>query len=441
MISLVAAVPCYLIFLKVPQLLGVWRLLGFHGHGHAPTGFASNTASFAVSRVVQSNAKFMSVAVCALYVLHFWQMQIRYEPEDTETENYTPHSQDSPILMEEEEKKMNKNTWSMGRSVRILLLALMFSGATAFKYASASEPQYVQNYLTMNSVRILTNNSILTNDSILNGVVHTYNTLKYDVVYTYNTLSISNTFKTLVKTPWIQIFCVIFAGQMCVTLALVQAIHILNGAAREQQNRIRNKCVKLRRGGVTNAEIFEFAKTIRSTFRGKDKGNDHIPTSYLLLIVLMLVFVGVVEGGTMLAACVMSKDLLQELSEVPGFFWATLGTVVPITVLTTVASDALVTWNETLSLCKKTLKHLRWDFVMHQTALQKTGSHMEGMGIESIIEEIDTIHPLALFSIPLSKGSNMVVLGALSGIQLASFIWKAVQMTNKLDGSSRSFTD
>merc|ERR1719468_260290 len=142
-------------------------------------------------------------------------------------------------------------------------------------------------------------------------------------------------------------------------------------------------------GKIRRSQLWELVEKVKTVYASKDC----IPCECLNLIVRLLLLVGFVEGGVVLAwVAQRNGDVEKSFGESPELFLATLGTVVPLAFLVMQASDPLVACNEKLQKCKSELKNIKRDF-QKCMSLSKT-EDKEGIeaAVKCVEQELDDIY-------------------------------------------------
>jgi len=178
-------------------------------------------------------------------------------------------------------------------------------------------------------------------------------------------------------------------------------------------------------GQIQRFQLWELVEKVKTVYASKDC----IPTECLNLLVRMLLLVGFVEGGVVLAWVAQQNGNVQKsFGQSPELFVATLGTVVPLALIVKQAADPLVACNEKLQKCKSDLKNIKRDF-QKCMSLSKT-EDKEGINaaVKCVEQELDDICPVTLFGLlPYSRGSKLVILLVLPACQFGGAMVQALK--------------
>jgi len=323
-------------------------------------------------------------------------------------------------------------------------MILVFSASMAFKYSLASEPAYMREYLTninaANGSMQATNGSMQATNGSMQAAIPSFVSSKrsfpaqllnktkvfveegpmHGLGLLTNTIRADSEFKAM-KTFW-----GVFLGMVFTMGALILGIWSLSSAVMFQMRALQPRTILAAgEGQIQRKQLWELVEKVKTVYASKDC----IPTECLNLVVRMLLLVGCVEGGVVLASVAQKNgDFQKSFGRSPELFLATLGTVVPLAFLVMQAADPLVACNEKLKKCKSELKNIKRDF-QKCVSLSKTDD-TEGIdaAMKCVEQELDDICPVTLFGLlPYSRGSKLVILLVLPACQLGGAIVQALK--------------
>jgi len=320
-------------------------------------------------------------------------------------------------------------------------MVLVFSASMAFKYALASEPKYMRGYLT--NINATSDSIQATSDfpSLLGtensfpaqlrdktlsfmeqGPMHWWN-----VMWGPNaSIRATSEFKAM-KTFW-----GVFLGLVFTMGALLLGIWSFSSAVMFQVRALQPRTILAAgEGQIQRSQLWELVEKVKTVYASKDC----IPTGCLNVLVRMLLLVGFVEGGVVLAwVAQQNGDVQKSFGQSPELFVATLGTVVPLAFIVKQAADPLVACNEKLEKCKSELKNIKRDF-QKCMSLSKT-EDQDGIerAVKCVEQELDDLRPATLFGLlPYSRGSKLVILLVFPACQLGGAVVQALKFFHEGD--------
>jgi len=324
-------------------------------------------------------------------------------------------------------------------------MILVFSASMAFKYALASQPTYMKEFLSVN-----TSNPVGSSNSFPVELLKA--TVAADHVVWFSMGGLTP------EQYAIKIFWGVFFGLGLTMAAVMQGVGALNSAVMTQMQALQpTEILKAGEGQVQRHQLWKLLEIAKTVYASKDC----IPAECLSLTVEMFLIVGFVEGAVALASVVVKHgDIQTSFWHSPELFVTTLGTVVPLAFFIRQAADGLVRCNDKLQKCKRELKVAKRDFEKMSAMLEEdkevpsadthetpetpdspispTSDDMEvpafDRGFQAAMtfveQELDDLRPATFFGLPYSRGSRLVFVVVLPACQLGAALFQALRLAH-----------
>lgn len=406
---------------------------------HADDHSFKDPVEFLLSRIVCTTAKFLPVVMCALYMSYFGQMQVSRVKAKMKsscmggTDNVLEDSSEESVVPAK--ACTAKACTSAFFRLLMLSLILVFSASMAFKYALASEPNYMSEYLSNLNATTSSATSATFNHTFKQSFpVQLLKKTKQEVLQMLGEYSVGRNGTTGTHTTRsaksenkaMMIFWWIFIGMVSTMGAMILGIWSLRSSVMVQMRALQpHTILNAGAGQIKRSQLWELVAKVKTVYASKDC----IPVECLNLLVQMLLLVGFVEGAVALA-CVAQKngDIQKSFGQSPELFLATLGTVVPLAFFVMHAADPLVACNEKLQKCKNELKEIKREFHRHMSVQKENDDERIAAAVECVEQELNDIRPVTLFGLPYSRGSKLVIILVLPACQLGGAMFEGLKI-------------